>query len=45
VLLLTDGNSFLAARIPELARMKPLQGRATLYLCENFSCQAPQVLP
>ena len=45
VLLLTDGNSFLLERVPELASMKPLQGRAALYLCENFSCQAPQVLP
>ena len=45
VLLLTDGNSFLLERVPELASMKPLQGRAALYLCENFSCQGPQVLP
>jgi uncharacterized protein YyaL (SSP411 family) len=45
VLLLRDGNSFLLERIPELASMKPLEGRATLYLCEDFSCQAPQVLP
>ena len=45
VLLLTDDNSFLLERVPELASMKPLQGRAALYLCENFSCQAPQVLP
>ena len=44
-LLLADGNPFLLKRVPELTGMKPFQGRAALYLCENFSCQAPQVLP
>ena len=45
VLLLVNGDSFLFERVPELASIKPLQGRAALYLCENFCCQAPQVLP
>ena len=43
-LLLADGNSFLAQRIPILSSMKPLDGQAALYLCENFTCQAPQRL-
>jgi len=43
-LLLADGNPFLIEKVPALASMKPLAGRAALYLCENFACQAPQVL-
>ena len=45
VLLLADGNPILLKRVPAVASMKPLDGRAALYLCENFSCQAPQTLP
>ncbi|MGA7213906.1 MAG: hypothetical protein WBX20_06840, partial [Terrimicrobiaceae bacterium] len=45
VLLLADGNEFLVRKVPALAAMKPLNGQATLYLCEDFACQAPQVLP
>jgi uncharacterized protein YyaL (SSP411 family) len=44
-LLLADGNPNLLQRVPALASMKPINGRAALYLCENFSCQAPQALP
>ena len=36
-----EGQRWLAARRPYLAEMKPLEGRATAYVCENFSCQAP----
>ena len=43
-LLLADGNPFLAEKVPALASMKPLNGQAALYLCENFACQAPQTL-
>jgi uncharacterized protein YyaL (SSP411 family) len=43
-LLLADGNSFLAEKIPILSSMKPLDGQAALYLCENFACQAPKTL-
>jgi uncharacterized protein YyaL (SSP411 family) len=43
-LLLADGDPFLLEKVPALASMKPLDGRAALYLCENFLCQAPQVL-
>jgi uncharacterized protein len=44
-LLLADDNPNLLQRVPELASMRPINGRAALYLCENFSCQAPQALP
>ena len=43
-LLLADGNRFLAEKVPVLSSMKPLDGQAALYLCENFACQAPQTL-
>ena len=43
-LLLADGNSFLTEKVPILSSMKPLDGHAALYLCENFACQAPQIL-
>ena len=43
-LLLADGNSFLTEKVPILSSMKPLDGHAALYLCENFACQAPQTL-
>ena len=44
MLLLADDSSTFLQRVPELASMKPLHGRPALYLCENFTCQAPQVL-
>jgi uncharacterized protein len=44
VLLLADGDEFLLEKVPALKGMKPLNGQATLYLCEDFACQAPQVL-
>ena len=43
-LLLADGNRFLMEKVPALASMKTLDGQAALYLCENFACQAPQIL-
>ena len=36
-----EGQRWLAARRLYLAEMKPLAGRATAFVCENFSCQAP----
>jgi uncharacterized protein YyaL (SSP411 family) len=35
------GQAWLAARVPELAAMRPAGGRAMAYLCENFTCQQP----
>jgi uncharacterized protein len=35
------GQAWLAARRPYLAEMKSLVNRATAYVCENFTCQAP----
>ncbi|MBN3306349.1 spermatogenesis-associated protein 20 isoform X2 [Amia ocellicauda] len=47
VLLLADGNteSFLYRRLPVLSTMEPLQGRATAYVCKNFTCSLPVTSP
>jgi uncharacterized protein YyaL (SSP411 family) len=39
------GQHWLAARRPYLVDMKPIGGRATAYVCENFACQAPAATP
>lgn len=39
------GQQWLAARRPYLAEMKPVDGRATAFVCENFTCQAPASSP
>jgi uncharacterized protein YyaL (SSP411 family) len=39
------GQKWLAAKRPYLAEMKPVGGRATAYVCENFTCQAPVTTP
>jgi uncharacterized protein YyaL (SSP411 family) len=39
------GQAWLAARRPWLTGMRPLDGRATAYVCEHFACQAPVVEP
>ena len=36
-----EGQRWLAARRPDLAEMKPQSGRATAYVCENFTCLPP----
>ena len=36
-----EGQRWLAARMPYLAEMKPRDGRATAYVCEEFTCQPP----
>ena len=40
-----EGQRWLAERKPYLAEMKPIDGRATAYVCENFTCQAPVTDP
>lgn len=47
VLLLADGSEgqqWLAERIPSIAGMKPVDGKAALHRCENFTCSAPMTL-
>lgn len=36
-----EGQAWLSQRAPTIAEMKPLDGKATAYVCENFSCQSP----
>jgi uncharacterized protein YyaL (SSP411 family) len=36
-----DGGRWLAERAPWVAAMKPVAGRATAYVCEDYACQAP----
>ncbi|MGH7957310.1 MAG: thioredoxin domain-containing protein, partial [Opitutaceae bacterium] len=36
-----SGQAWLTQRAPWIAAMKPGDGRATAYVCEEFSCQAP----
>ncbi len=43
-----DGGAaqrWLAERRPYLAEMKPQGGRATAYVCEDFTCRAPATTP
>jgi uncharacterized protein YyaL (SSP411 family) len=35
------GQEWLARRAPWLAAMRPIAGRATAYLCEEYTCEAP----
>jgi uncharacterized protein YyaL (SSP411 family) len=35
------GQAWLAARVPELAAMRPADGRARAYVCDNFTCRQP----
>jgi len=44
ILLLLDSDetrAALAAGSPAVASMRPLDGRATAYVCRNFACQLP----
>jgi len=40
-----DGQTWLASRRPFLAEMRPIDGRAAAYVCENFTCQQPVTDP
>jgi uncharacterized protein YyaL (SSP411 family) len=42
--ILMRAGGLLAERNAELAEMKPVNGQPALYLCRNFTCQAPEVL-
>jgi uncharacterized protein YyaL (SSP411 family) len=35
------GQAWLEKRVPELAAMRPADGRARGYVCENFTCRQP----
>jgi uncharacterized protein YyaL (SSP411 family) len=35
------GQQFLAARLPFLKDVRPVQGKPTAYVCENYACQLP----
>ena len=44
VVLLADsgeGQKFLAAKLEEMKEMRPIDGKAAAYVCENFTCKAP----
>jgi uncharacterized protein YyaL (SSP411 family) len=40
-----EGSAFLGERLEALREMKPLGGKAAVYVCENFTCQAPVTDP
>ncbi len=44
IVLLADGGAgqnFLAHKLEEVKEMKPIDGKAAAYVCENFTCKAP----
>ena len=48
VVLLVDSpetQQALAAGIPSVASMNPLRGRASAYVCRNYTCQLPVFEP
>ena len=36
-----DGQQYLADKLEAMREMKMIDGKATAYVCENFTCQAP----
>jgi hypothetical protein len=40
-----EGQRWLAGRVPYVAEMKPRDGRATAYVCEDFTCRQPVTEP
>jgi uncharacterized protein YyaL (SSP411 family) len=48
ILILADGGEgqkYLGEKLESLRSMKPREGKATAYVCENFACQAPVTEP
>jgi uncharacterized protein YyaL (SSP411 family) len=48
ILLLADGaggQKYLEEKLEALRGMKPLEGKAAAYVCENFTCKAPVTEP
>jgi len=48
IVLLADGGAgqeFLAGKLEEVKEMKPIDGKAAAYVCENFTCKAPVTSP
>ena len=48
VLMLADGDEgqkFLEEKLEALRAMKPMDGKSTAYICENFTCKAPVTDP
>jgi uncharacterized protein YyaL (SSP411 family) len=48
ILLLMDGDEMpagLTRDIPELAAMRPVEGRAAAYVCRDYACQLPVTEP
>ncbi len=44
IVLLADGGEgqgYLAGKLEEIKAMKPIDGKAAAYVCENFTCKAP----
>ena len=40
-----EGGKWLMTKVPAIAEMKLIDGQATAYVCENFTCQAPVTNP
>ena len=36
-----EGQQYLAEKLEAIREMKMIDGKATAYVCENFTCQAP----
>ncbi|XP_041938610.1 spermatogenesis-associated protein 20 [Alosa sapidissima] len=47
VLLVTDSDTdgFLYQRLPVLSSLRPLEGKATAFVCQNFTCALPVTCP
>jgi uncharacterized protein YyaL (SSP411 family) len=40
-----DGQRYLQEKLEALRAMKPIEGKAAAYVCENFTCKAPVTEP